>query len=217
MRAWRERGSPMPSVSPRLRKGAILTFDPTIGVPLVTIMLQYNPDTLTRSLKPQPVGDEPDRTEIFRLKGPPTETIKAEVEIDATDQLATSPPSPVAVSLGIQPQLSQLELLVYPASSTLILNEALSLAGTVEILPMESALTVFAWSTQRITPVRITDLEITEEAFDPNLNPIRAKVSLGMRVLNVDDVGFLTPAGGLYMSYQLAKETMAAQAPGPGA
>ena len=82
---------------------------------------------------------------------------------------------------------------------------------------MESALTVFAWSTQRITPVRITDLEITEEAFDPNLNPIRAKVSLGMRVLNVDDVGFLTPAGGLYMSYQLAKEAMAAQAPGPGA
>lgn len=217
MRAWRERGSPMPSVSPRLRKGAILTFDPTIGVPLGTIMLQYNPDTLTRSLKPQPVADEPDRTEIYRLKGPPVETIKAEVEIDATDQLATNPPSPVAVSLGIQPQLSQLELLIYPASTTLILNEVLSVVGTVEILPMTSALTVFAWSTQRITPVRITDLEITEEAFDPNLNPIRAKVSLGMRVLNVDDVGFLTPAGGLYMSYQLAKEAMAAQAPGPGA
>jgi hypothetical protein len=217
MRASRERGSPMPNVSPRLRKGAILTFDPTIGVPLGTIMLQYNPDTLTRSLKPQPVGDEPDRTEIYRLKGPPQETIKAEVEIDATDQLATNPPNPVAVSLGIQPQLSLLELLVYPASATLILNEALSLAGTVEILPMESALTVFAWGSQRITPVRITDLEITEEAFDPNLNPIRAKVSLGMRVLNIDDVGFLTPAGGLYMSYQLAKEAMAAQAPGQGA
>jgi hypothetical protein len=206
----------MPNVSPRLRKGAILTFDPAIGVPLGTIMLQYNPDTLTRSLKPQSVGEEPDRTEVYRLKAPPVETIKAEVEIDATDQLATSPPSPVAVALGIQPQLSQLELLVYPASATLILNEGLSLAGTVEILPMESALTVFAWSTQRITPVRITDLEITEEAFDPNLNPIRAKVSLGMRVLNVDDVGFLTPAGGLYMSYQLAKEAMAAQAPGRG-
>jgi hypothetical protein len=217
MRALRDWGSPMPSVSPRLRKGAILTFDPTIGVPLGTIMLQYNPDTLTRSLKPQPVGEEPDRTEIYRLKAPAIETIKAEVEIDATDQLATNPPSPVAVSLGIQPQLSQLELLIYPASATLILNEALSLVGTVEILPMESALTVFAWGTRRIMPVRITDLEITEEAFDPNLNPIRAKVSLGMRVLNVDDVGFLTPAGALYMSYQLAKEAMAAQAPGWGA
>jgi hypothetical protein len=204
------------SVWPLLRKGAILTLDPATGVPLGAIMLQYNPDTLTRSLKPQAVGDEPDRTEVYRLKGPPVETIKAEVEIDATDQLAASPPDPVAVSLGIAPQLAQLELLVYPASATLIANEALSLLGTVEILPMESALTVFAWGAQRITPVRITDLEITEEAFDPRLNPIRAKVSLGMRVLNVDDVGFVSPAGALYLAYQLAKEAMALQAPGQG-
>jgi hypothetical protein len=206
----------MASISPLLRKGAILTFDPATGVPLGTIMLQYNPDTLTRSLKPQAVGEEPDRSEVFRLKGPPVETIKAEVEIDATDQLGAHTPDPVAVRLGIQPQLSQLELLVYPASDTLIANEVLSLLGTIEILPMESALTVFAWGTKRITPVRITDLEITEEAFDPSLNPIRAKVSLGMRVLNVDDVGFVSPAGSMYMAYQLAKEAMAAQAPGRG-
>jgi hypothetical protein len=74
---------------------------------------------------------------------------------------------------------------------------------------MESALTVFVWNKNRITPVRITDLSITEEAFDPQLNPIRAKVSLGMRVLNVNDVGFLTPAGALYMIYQITKEGMA--------
>jgi hypothetical protein len=76
---------------------------------------------------------------------------------------------------------------------------------------MDSALTVFAWSAQRITPVRITDLEITEEFFDPQLNPIRAKVSLSMRVLSVTDVGFLTPAGALYMAYQMGKESMAGQ------
>ena len=91
----------------------------------------------------------------------------------------------------------------------LIANEVLSLVGTIEILPMESALTVFVWSATRITPVRITDLKITEEAFDPQLNPIRAKVSLDMRVLNVNDVGFLTPAGALYLIYQTGKEAMA--------
>jgi hypothetical protein len=196
------------NVSPLLKKGAILSLDPTIGVPLGAIMLQYNPDSITRTLKPQSVGDEPDRTEILRLKGPPIETIKCEVEIDATDQLAAS--DPTTMSLGIQPQLSALELLVYPSSAVLIANEVLSLLGTIEILPMESALTVFAWSTNRITPVRITDLEITEEAFDPQLNPIRAKVSLGMRVLNVNDVGFITPAGALYLTYQIGKEAMAA-------
>lgn len=197
----------MANVSPRLRKGAILTLDPMLGVPLGSIMLQYNPDTLTRSLKPQSVGDEPDRTEILRLKGPPIETIKCDIEIDATDQLADGDATTMA--LGIQPQLSMLELLIYPGSGTLITNEVLSLVGTIEILPMESALTVFAWSDRRVTPVRITDMEITEEAFDPQLNPIRAKVSLGLRVLSVNDVGFLTPAGALYLVYQTSKEAMA--------
>jgi hypothetical protein len=197
----------MANISPLLRKGAILSLDATTGIPLGTIVLQYNPDSITRSLKPQSVGEEADRSEILRLKGPPIETINCDIEIDATDQLAAG--NSTAMNLGIQPQLSALELLIYPSSAVLIANEVLSLVGTIEILPMESALTVFVWSTTRITPMRITDLKITEEAFDPQLNPIRAKVSLGMRVLNVNDVGFLTPAGALYLIYQTGKEAMA--------
>ena len=63
-------------------------------------------------------------------------------------------------------------------------------AGTLEIIPLEQPLTLFVWSKSRVVPVRLTDFSVTEEAFDPNLNPIRAKVSLGLRVLNVDDLGF---------------------------
>ena len=200
----------MPNISPRLQKGAILSLDPTTGIPLGTISLQYNPESITRSLKPQTVGEQPDRSEVLRLTGPPIETIKCTVEIDATDALAAG--DATAMSVGIQPQLAALELLVYPSSTELIVNEALTLLGTVEILPMESALTLFAWSASRITPVRITDLDITEEAFDPQLNPIHAKVSIGMRVLNVNDVGFLNPAGALYMVYQVQKEALAALA-----
>jgi hypothetical protein len=146
------------------------------------------------------------------LKGPPIETIRCVIEIDATDQLAAS--NPIALGFGIQPQLSALELLVYPASATLNTNEALSYQGTIEILPMESALTLFVWSKTRVTPVLITDLDITEELFDPQLNPLRAKVTLGMRVLSVNDVGFMTPAGALYMAYQVEKETLAQLSPG---
>jgi hypothetical protein len=62
--------------------------------------------------------------------------------------------------------------------------------------------------------VRLTDFSITEEAFDPNLNPIRAKVSLGMRVLNVDDLGFNAKGGSLFMAYQQQKEKLAAQSAG---
>jgi hypothetical protein len=194
-------------ISPRLMKGGIVTLDPASGIPRGTIALQYNPDTLTRKLQPQAVADQPDRTEILRLKGPPIETISVAAEIDATDQLAAS--DSIAGTLGIQPQLSALELLVYPSSVNLIVNEALTLLGTIEILPMEQPLAVFVWNATRITPVRITSIDITEEAFDTKLNPIRAKVSLEMRVLNVNDTGFLNPAGVLYMVYQIEKEGMA--------
>ena len=175
------------------------------------IEFQYNPEQVTRTLKPQPVSDEPDRTEIFRLKGPPIETIRCTIDIDATNLLASSDETTLAY--GIQPQLAALELLVYPTSEVLLANEALSFLGTIEILPMESMLTLFVWSKSRVTPVLITDLDITEELFDTQLNPIRAKVALGMRVLNVNDVGFVTPAGVLYMAYQIQKEALATMAP----
>jgi len=175
------------------------------------IEFQYNPEQVTRTLKPQPVSDEPDRTEIFWLKGPPIETIRCTIDIDATNLLASS--DATTLSYGIQPQLAALELLVYPTSEVLLANEALSFLGTIEILPMQSMLTLFVWSKSRVTPVLITDLDITEELFDGQLNPIRAKVALGMRVLNVNDVGFLTPAGALYMAYQIQKEALATMAP----
>lgn len=197
----------MPDISPRLQKGAILSVDATTGIPQGLITLQYNPDSITRTLKPQTMAEPHDRSEVQRLTGPPVETIQCSAEIDASDQLAAGDSN--TVTFGIQPQLAALELLVYPSSVVLLANEVLTLIGTIEILPMESALALFVWSKTRITPVRITDLSITEEAFDPQLNPIRAKVTLGMRVLNVNDVGFLNPAGATYMAYQLQKEALA--------
>ena len=197
----------MANVSPRVQKGALLVLEPNTGVPLNTIRFEYNPETIRRSLHPQSVGDQPDRTEVLRLKGPPIETITCDVELDATDALETG--DATATQLGIGPQLAALELLVYPSSGILIANEVLSLVGTIEILPMSSNLTVLAWGPNRVTPVRLTGIEITEQMFDAQLNPIQAKVALSMRVLNVNDVGFLTPAGALYMAYQLGKEALA--------
>ena len=77
---------------------------------------------------------------------------------------------------------------------------------------MLAPLTLFVWSKSRIVPVRLTDFSITEEAFDPALNPIRAKVSLGLRVLSIDDLGFSSKGGSLFMSYLQTKEQLAAKA-----
>ena len=201
--------------SPKLLKGGIVLIDPETAVVQRIIALQYNPDSLSRTLQIKGVGAEGgDRSEALRLKGPPVETIKLDAEIDATDQLEFPDQNQTATQLGIHPQLAALETIVYPTSGQLLANNTLAQSGTLEIAPMETPLTLFVWSKTRILPVRLTDLSVTEEAFDPALNPIRAKVSLGMRVLNVDDVGFAHKAGTLFLSYLQAKEQLAAQSQG---
>jgi hypothetical protein len=198
--------------SPRLLKGGLVLLNPGSGAVLRVIALQYNPDTLTRTLQVQAIGaDGGDRSQALRIKGPPTETIKVDAEIDATDQLEQPDRNPTAVELGIQPQLAVLEAIVYPTSAALLANNSMAAAGTLEIAPMEAPLTLFVWSKTRILPVRITEFSITEEAFDPALNPIRAKVSLGMRVLNVNDLGFDHKGGNLYLAYHQQKEQLAAR------
>src|SRR5579871_3160894 len=197
--------------SPRILKGGLVLLDPdTFAVlPNGIIVLQYNPDTLARTLKVQGAEEGGDRSEALRLKGPPVETIKVEAEIDATDQLELPDQNPNTVQNGIFPQLAVLETMVYPASTTLQNNFNLAQAGTLEIMPVIAPLTLFVWSANRIVPVRISDFSITEEAFDPALNPIRAKVSLGLRVLSIDDFYFNDKGGSLYMAYQQQKETLA--------
>jgi hypothetical protein len=200
--------------SPRLIKGGIVLIDDTTGTVQRIITLQYNPDTVTRTLQVQGVGQESgDRLEALRLKAPAQETIKLDAEIDATDQLEFPDQNPLTAQLGIYPALAALETIIYPQSSLLVSNNSLASQGTLEVLPMEAPLTLFVWSKQRIIPVRLTEFTITEEAFDPALNPIRAKVSLGMRVLSVFDIGFDTKGGNLYLLYQKQKEALSSQSP----
>ena len=200
--------------SPRLLKGGIVTMDPDTSAILGVIALQYNPDSLTRSLQIQAVGGGQDgvRVDALRLRGPAVETIKLEAQLDATDQLEFPSQNPVAVQYGLQPQLAQLEMLVNPTVEALQTDDNLANAGTLEIIPLEQPLTLFVWSKSRVVPVRLTEFSITEEAFDTQLNSIRAKVSLGMRVLTIDDLGFQHPGGHYFMAYLTNKESLAAQA-----
>lgn len=200
--------------SPRLVKGGIVTMDPDTTAVKSIIALQYNPDSLSRTLQIQamPGGQDDARVDVLRLRGPAIETIKLDAELDATDQLEFPSQFPNAVRFGLLPQLSQLEMLINPTVETLQADDAMANAGTLEIIPLEQPLTLFVWSKSRVVPVRLTDFSVTEEAFDPSLNPIRAKVSLGLRVLSVDDLGFSHPGGRMFMTYLSNKEQLASQA-----
>jgi len=191
-------------------KAGIALVDPENAQVRQVIVLQYNPETLTRSLQPRTTtsaSEGGDKADAVRLKGPPAETIKLDAEIDATDQLDQG--DSASIESGIQPQLAALEMMVYPTVTQLQHANSLAQAGTLEITPMQASLALFIWSKERVIPVKVTDFSITEEAFDSALNPIRAKVSIGLRVLSVEDLGFDHKGGSLYLSYQQRKEALA--------
>jgi hypothetical protein len=192
---------------PYLLKGAVVAIDPSNPLASV-IVFQYNPNTLTRDLQARSAaGDAGGRAEALRLSGAPVETIALEVEIDATDQLERN--NPPAIGMGIYPQLSALEMLIYPKSALVIANARLAALGMIELIGPQTPLTLFIWGLKRVVPVRITGLNIAEEAYDTRLNPIRARVGLSMRVLSYSDLLETDPGYTLFLVHQIAKETMA--------
>jgi hypothetical protein len=187
-----------------VRSGLVIV-DPLLGTPQRVIVMQFNADTLTRTLAPQATttDGQGDRTEALRLVAAAVETWKFDAEIDATDQLDVPSPN------GIHPQLAALELLIQPPSSRLRANQTLAATGTLEIAPVETPLTLFVWGASRVLPVRLTELSITEDAFDVDLNPIRATVSLGLRVLTVNDLPTGHRGGELFLAHLAQKERLA--------
>jgi hypothetical protein len=196
--------------APKLVKAGLVVVEPETAQVLRVISLQYNSDSLSRSLQVHTTGgDANDRTEPVRFKGPAVETYKLEADIDATDQLEFPGQNPNAGAYGIGPQLALLESLMYPTAAQLARVDSQASSGTLEIAPMLAPLVLFVWGKNRIVPVKVTDFGINEEAFDAALNPIRAKVNLGLRVLSVDDLGFSSRGGSLFMAYLQSKEKLA--------
>lgn len=193
--------------SPRLLKGAIIgvdKFNPLASI----IVFQYNPETLTRRLEARSSGGEQtDRSEVYRLTGPPKETISLSVEVDGTDEVDNL--NPAQLVSGIYPTLSALEMLLYPKSEVVLANTGLSNAGLLEIIPPEAPLTLFVWGEKRVLPVRLESFSITEEAHDALLNPIRAKVELSLQVLSYHDLKVAHPGYSLFIVHQVAKEILA--------
>ncbi|HWU07507.1 MAG TPA: hypothetical protein VN520_14190 [Streptomyces sp.] len=205
---------------PKPIRSGIVVVDPERGTPQRIIVLQFNPDTLERSLAPQSAGGtgdsggggsgSGDRNEALRLKGPAEETWKFTAEIDSTDQFEVAAPD------GIHPELATLEMLVHPTTAQLREASRLAKKGTIEISPIEMPLTLFTWGSKRVMPVRLTELSINESAFDVNLNPIRASLSIGMKVLSVSDLPAGHRGADLYMAHLAQKEQLARAARGGG-
>jgi len=161
-------------VTPPTLKGAFVATSAGSPVPNVFVF-QYNPESLHRTVTPLPLPEAgTGGSERNGEVGYPVETINLVLELDATDQPGSHSTNPASVPMGIYPQLAALQLLMYPSGAAGAKWQA------------DPPRVVFLWGPRREVPVALTNLEIVEEAFDPGLNPIRARVSLAMTVLNED-------------------------------
>jgi hypothetical protein len=192
-------------------KGAFVVFQTPAPVPTDVIVFQFNSETLTRKIDP-PQDNLPNKgvdakgaSGAAHQTRPPTETLTVAIELDASDRLADS--DPVTIGVGLHPALAQLELLMYPPSSLILLNKGLAAAGVATVVPSFVPLVLFSWGTTRLLPVHVTSLQIVEQQFDSRLNPITARAEVGLTVLSQEDLA--APFATLAMVLQLGKEGLA--------
>lgn len=189
-----------------MRKGAIIGIDAFNPVASV-VVFQFNPAKITRTLTPQTAGNEGSLFETQRLKGAPDETIAMDLLFDASEELDAG--DGITEALGLYPQLSALEMLVYPKSAQVILNTVLLATGTIEVVPPTGPLTLFVWGPQRTVPVQITEIKIEEETFDSKLNPITAKAGVKLKLISYNELSLAHPAYWMFLLHQVAKEVFA--------
>lgn len=188
-------------IRPQVAKGALVTFDADGfgGSPRV-IPFQFNPASISRALRPA-VQREAGTAEPRYLASPPEETIELRVELSAAGRSAAGLTSPAPP--GLHAELAALELLLYPASE---LVTRLNATRQPLLLPGPPALTLLVWGGLRVVPVRLTGMDITEQEFDAQLNPVYAQVSLHLQVLTYSELGFESAGGAVSFNRHLTLE-----------
>jgi hypothetical protein len=165
-------------------KGGYVLLDSVNGAVLRILPFQYNPETVTRHLN----------TVLVPPNLPPTmpqEFMSFTVSFDAADKLETG--DPLTQQDGILPMLAALEGLLNPDSNSLV---------------------VWVSGNKRIVPVQITEMQFVEQAFDANLNPIRANVAITQFALSAQQLASNPRGLALLNAYLLTLKQLGDANPG---
>jgi hypothetical protein len=183
---------------PKLLRGAFVEYG--LSLPPLAFAFQFNPETLTRgrtaTFNPRGAGgqgdgpgcrDTSEGTERSCLTqvSVSEETIGLTLQLDATEQLDSG--NSLAQQFGVGPQLSVLELMIYPKTDQLLGLPIGNLIGTTNQFGAAQAqvipILLFIWGRKRVLPVVMTSLQITEQEYFPDLNPKRASAAVQLKVL----------------------------------
>ncbi len=188
--------------------GGIVRLDPTTYAPVAVIPFQFNPAAVRRTLQAATVGGQPGgHSEAVQFTGAPTETFVLEIELDCYN--AGLLPAVVGQDSGLYPMLYAMETLIYPPMTQVDTSLAALSTGTMAIAPIAVPPVLLVLGGNRVVPVALQSFSIVEQAFDNDLNPLRAVVSLSARVLSYSDTTYNSPAYQSYKTYQQSKEGLA--------
>ena len=181
---------------PKLLRGAFVEYG--LSLPPLLFAFQFNPETLTRSRTASYTaggadgsgegcrdGNEAQQRACMSQVQVSEESISLTLQLDATDDLNSG--EGLAGQFGIGPQLSMLELMIYPKTDQLFGFPIGNLLGATDQFGAAQAKTIpillFVWGRKRVMPVVMTSLSITEQEYFPDLNPKRASVAVQLKVL----------------------------------
>jgi hypothetical protein len=206
------------SRSPQILKGAFAIYaSQTPGTQPKTIVFQYNPDQVKRTLaartQPPDKGNAGGaKEEANRVFGPPIETVNLSIALNAADQLENPDANRSVVEDGLHPVLATLELLLYPSTDTTNQQRQQAQQGKAQVNAADLPVTLLVWGKSRVAPVQITSFSVTEEAFDVNLNPIQVKIELALKVLTEMELQPNTIGMEAWLAYHREKENLALRA-----
>ena len=187
------------SRSPKLLKGAFVKLaEEFVGPVPNVVVFQYNPEKMTRSLaglKTAGTGEDALSKSSNPLAQPfdPRETFDLALELDATDALEEPLTHPVAMVAGVADRIAAIEMLLYPPSEKGVIAQvskkvASFVGGSGDVLPRVAVpVVLFIWGPGRVLPVRLTDFKVEEQAFSTTLYPIRATVTVSLKVVTRAD------------------------------
>lgn len=198
-------------------KGALAVYPThTPGAqPSAVIVFQFNPESMKRTLahrsQPTPADGKAGaaKEDLLRVAGPPVETIAMTVDMHASDQLEDPDINRSVAEAGLHPALAAMEMLMYPPSLAASQIEQKAAAGQVQVSPAELPLVLLIWGAARVVPVKLTSFVVSEEAYDTRLNPIAAKIELGLQVLTYMEFPDSSLGRDAFIAYQKSKERLA--------
>ena len=204
-----------------LLRGALIEYGTDLIGPIPNVVIfQFNPESLTRSLRIPPRPGGATQRENTQAGEKTFETITLTAHFSAADMLKDG--KVLARAFGIGPQLSALEKMVHPSSRIAgLVGAAIDAVGgalgrggsedaPAQPVPRERFPRIlFIWGLTRVLPVTIDSMRISELEYDNLLNPLRAQVELQLTVNAVDSCSDDWLARGAMEYTGIAKEAQA--------